>query len=125
MTEEAAENLNLGICRPGLPAGSRRHRFPEFTRDQQNARSYLERPENRAAVERILRTLTANLTGYRTLVNGNVPEAPRPARETQPRAAAAHVNPELARQALEDPYIAKVVDVFKGEIVDIKRHVKE
>lgn len=128
VTEEAgAENLNLGIwLGQAVPAGIENETILlEFTRDQQNARSYLERPENRAAVERILRTLTANLTGYRTLVNGNVPEAPRPARETQPRAASAHVNPELARQALEDPHIAKVVDVFKGEIVDIKRHVKE
>lgn len=128
VTEKAgAENLNLGIwLGQASPAAIENETILlDFTHDQQNARTYLERPENRAAVERILRTWTANLTGYRTRVNGDSPESPRPAREAPPRAAAAHVNPELARQALEDPHIAKVVDIFKGEIVDIKHHIKE
>jgi len=38
--------------------------------------------------------------------------------------AAAHVSAEEARHALEDPHVAGVVDMFKGQIVDIRHEVK-
>ncbi len=128
VTDKAsAESLNLGIwlgqAKPAAIDGAAV--LLEFTHDQLNTRNYLERSDNRAVVERLLNALAENVTTYRTLVNGNAPDPGRPARETQARRAAARVNPELAEQALQDPHIAKVVDVFKGEIVDIKRHVKE
>jgi DNA polymerase-3 subunit gamma/tau len=122
-----SENLNLGIwLGQASPAGLEDGIVSlEFTRDQQNTRDYLERPENRAEIERILQAVTSNLTGYRTRAAEQAPETPRPAQQTQPPPASTHVNPELLRQALKDPHIAKVVDIFKGEIIGIKHHIKE
>lgn len=122
-----SENLNLGIwlgqaSPAGLEDGSI---LLEFTRDQKNARDYLERPESRAEVERVLQKVTSNLTAYRTRAAEQAPKTPRPAQQTQTPAASTHMSPEMLRQALKDPHIAKVVDIFKGEIIDIKRQIKE
>jgi hypothetical protein len=51
------------------------------------------------------------------------PREARPAlRRTTP--AAGRVSEEEVRAALSDPHVAKVVDVFKGRIVDVKRDGK-
>jgi len=128
ITETAGvENLNLGIwLGQAKPAGLEGETLVlEFTHEHRNARDYLERSENRRIVEKILLAVTDNLTTYRTVLNGSAPVPLRQETQTRAMPAAGTVNPEMARQALEDPHIAKVVDVFKGRIVEIKHHVKE
>lgn len=79
------------------------------------AQSIVERPENRALLENALSALTENLRTFQTRQAMDMAPAPESAAE----AAATHygsVSPDLARQALEDPQIAMIVDVFKGRI---------
>ena len=78
----------------------------------------LDRPEHRQALESALTALTPNVRTFRSVVG----DAPRDcAAEGQSELPIADcANPDEARAALEDPGVAKVVDVFKGQIVDVK-----
>jgi DNA polymerase-3 subunit gamma/tau len=87
-----------------------------------NARSkaLAERADNMEAVTGVLKRLTQNIASIRidAELDGGVPETNevRPSRHIH-----GTVNPEEAQAALADPHIAKVVDVFRGRIVDIRR----
>ena len=87
----------------------------------------LERPESRKAVEGALQALTDNLTAFRCELSADdaakrTPDDTRPAPPQTPPGA--RVSAEEARAALDDPHVAKVVDVFKGKIIDIHRNPK-
>lgn len=124
----SAENLSLGVwLSQAKPAGIEDNALVlEFTQEHRNACEYLERPENRAMVDKLLQASTDNVTTCQTILTRDA-AGPAPAaanrKETLPMAGG--VSPELAKKALDDPHIAKVVEIFKGRIVEVKHHVKE
>jgi len=128
VTETASrENLNVALwLGQGKPTALENNAIVlEFSHEHRNARDYLERSENRGLVEKILQAVSVNLTSYQTVLKAAT--APRRTEtETKPALRlAAEVSPELAEKVLEDPHIAKVVDIFKGRIVEVKHHAKE
>ena len=87
------------------------------------ARGAVEDPASRALLEECFRDMTANIRTIRCEVREEKPDAAAnasAARPASPPPAAPRVEPEAARQAMEDPHVARVLDVFKGRIVDIK-----
>ncbi len=96
----------------------------EFGADQTHARSVVERPENRRRIEAALAQVTTNVRGFRTRV---VQDAASPSdRDTNGSAQqrlpfGGHVTEAQAKAALADPHVARVVEVFRGRIVDIAR----
>ncbi len=91
-----------------------------FDADNARARDYVEQPANRTAIEELFAERTENVTGFCAKLAAPVEaEAPQEAEEYLPFGGG--VSREQAKQALEEPDVAKVVDVFKGRIVDIKR----
>jgi DNA polymerase III subunit gamma/tau len=94
-----------------------------FAATQKQAANIADKPENRQILEAALCELTRNLNTFRCELAEPVEmdEASNGAAEL-PIAGA--VNPEAARAALENPEIAKVIDVFKGRIVDVKTTVE-
>lgn len=124
----SSENLSLGLwLSQAKPAGIENNALVlEFTQEHRNAYEYLERPENRAMVDKLLQASTNNVTTCQTILTkeaaGRAP-AVADRKETLPMAGG--VSPELAKKVLDDPHIAKVVDIFKGRIVEVKHHVKE
>lgn len=85
---------------------------------QDTSRNMLEKAENRAVIESALRETTSNIRRLR------LEQAPAPSIPALPAAGAlpvaGRVNPRTAETVLRDPRVAKVVDVFKGRIVDVK-----
>jgi len=93
----------------------------EFNDDQATARKVVEKNENKLLLEEFLQTKTANLTSLKitTVISEPESESTEPSlNEGLPLAE--NVNPEEGQKALSDPHVAKVVDVFKGRIVDIQ-----
>lgn len=87
------------------------------------ARELLEKVENRRILEAELEAHTANLRTFRCQVSdAEPPPQTGPAGEVLP--VAARVNVDDARAALADPHILKVLGVFKGRIIDIRRDAK-
>ena len=99
----------------------------DFHFGQTNARDTVERPENRQVLEEILSSVTTNLKTFHCEID-EAPEiaefvdSERPRNEVLP--IAGHVHAEEAREALKDPHVAKVVDVFRGRIVDVRHGPK-
>ncbi|HIJ65989.1 MAG TPA: DNA polymerase III subunit gamma/tau [Candidatus Hydrogenedentes bacterium] len=85
----------------------------------------LEKPENRAAIEAALDALTTNVSTYRCalaiLENHETPTHNVPSANPPPKSAGERA--EAARQAMEDPHIAEVVETFKGNIIAVKENV--
>lgn len=99
----------------------------QFSAKSPQPKALIERPESRRAVEAALHSITSNLTGFRCEMVDESPgavAADGPSRGGAQMPLGARVNPEEARAALNDPHVAKVVDVFKGKIVDIRRNPK-
>ncbi|MFO7973419.1 MAG: DNA polymerase III subunit gamma/tau [Candidatus Hydrogenedentota bacterium] len=123
------ENLNIGLSlSQAQPAAIENSTvILEFPHEHRNARESLERSENRGIVEKILQAATHNVTTYQTILKTSAATPPtRSDAETKPPSpVGAGVSPELVNKALENPHIAKVVDVFKGRIIDVKHHIKE
>jgi len=90
----------------------------QFGRDQAQARNVVLKPENVKAIEETLRSVTRNLKTFRCEIieaapNGNgSPSNGSKLKVTK--------ETEEYRAAMADPHVAKVVDIFKGRIVDIK-----
>ncbi|MBN2307828.1 MAG: DNA polymerase III subunit gamma/tau [Candidatus Hydrogenedentes bacterium] len=112
----AGHSLNLGIALGhGVPVAIEDGTVTvEFASDRAQSMAQVEAPENRAAIEAVLGDTTTNVTTFRTVANGATSES---APETVPGAA----SDEDTEAALADPRVARVVDVFKGEVVDIHR----
>ena len=84
------------------------------------SKALVERPENLDAICGVLQRLTQNIAKVRIdTALEEIIEAPGEARPTWH--VHGTVNPEEAKAALADPHVAKVVDVFRGRIVDIRR----
>jgi DNA polymerase-3 subunit gamma/tau len=87
-------------------------------------RDALEKAENRRALEDALAGLTENLKTFRCEVAGDAPPLGPAADARHGLPIAGTVQPDEARAALENPHVAKVVDVFKGRIVEIKHETR-
>jgi len=91
-----------------------------------DARDHVNRPENRQLLAQVLQDHTTNLVKVHCqLVAPEEEPVETDSAGQQPTLFAGAVSAEDGRKALEDPHIARVVDVFKGRIVDIRHHVKE
>ncbi len=114
-------SLNLGVwlvkAEPAAIEGDALVlRFPSGAAQ---ARNIVEKPENRGTLEEALAQITANVRRFRTEL---IPET-APAAANTPQGIPAFmttVSQEDAREAMQDPLVAKVIDAFKGRIVDIK-----
>ena len=91
----------------------------ELDGDQHTALTVLAKPESRAAIEESLCALTENVTTFRIetvktreAVSLHEPGGNPLLFET--------VDRDQGAMALQDPHIEKVLDVFKGQIVDLK-----
>jgi hypothetical protein len=91
-----------------------------FPDDQANFMALVNQPDNQRLVCATLRNLTANIESWRTGVSPEIVDSePR----DEPRRApisGGHVSSEEAQAALENPHVAKVVELFRGRIVDVK-----
>ncbi len=124
-----AASLNLGIwagtARPvSLEAGCV---LLEYASGEAQARSIAEKPENRKALEAVLAEVVDNLDTFRTVLRKaeaaeDTPSvAPAPSSPRHYPAA----DPDDVRIVLADPKIAKVMDVFKGRIAQVKHPLGE
>jgi len=91
-----------------------------FPGDQANSLALVEQPENRRMVCASLRELTANLTTWRIDAVGDSLEVEAPGAQRRSPVTGGHVSAEDAQAAIENPHVAKVVELFRGRIVDIK-----
>lgn len=93
-----------------------------FGADAQKQRDIVERADNRAIIERAMAKATHNLVRLRTELSAESHAA------ESPEAAALNglpyypaVAPEDARAALDDPDIARLVEVFRGRIAAVRK----
>ena len=91
----------------------------EFRSQHQQAMEEIETAANRQTIEGLLCSLTENVKTFRSelvqdqpVTDANSGRGDMPIGET--------VNADEARAALDEPHVAKVVEVFKGRIVDVK-----
>lgn len=95
-----------------------------FSEADKSSREMVSRPESLATIEAVLQDKTANIR--RCLVDGTLQANPEVSTEAADAAAPAkssnlHVAAKDAEEAMSDPHVAKVVEVFRGEIVDIRQ----
>ncbi len=86
------------------------------------ARNHLLQPDSLKTLERLLASHTANIRRVRCELDAPAP--PDPDREEEVNQShlpfAGSVTRDEARQALEDPTVAQIVEVFRGRIVAVK-----
>lgn len=115
-------SMNLGIALghaspASIDDGALTIRFPAHWA---RSKSLVERAENTAIVEEILAEVTKNITRIR--ISSELTDGGAVLEDTKPlRNVHGSVSPEEAKAALADPHVAKVVEVFRGRIVDIRR----
>jgi len=95
-----------------------------FSEADKSSREMVSRPECLATIETVLQKKTANIR--RCLVDGTLQADPEVSREEADTSGPAissnlHVAVKDAEEAMSDPHVAKVVEVFRGEIVDIRQ----
>ncbi len=90
--------------------------------DSQQARSIIERPDNRSAIETALQHQTTNLRSFKT-VSSSTPASRATTAATAPSQTALPFYPEVdaeeAQAVLENPDIKHVLKEFKGRIAKI------
>lgn len=94
-----------------------------FAPEQAGAMRYFEQPDARVALEAALAALTTNLRRVRVESGAEAtpsaaPLIPDPAHPVYPAVSA-----EDAERALEDPHVARVLEVFKGRIAEVRKEV--
>lgn len=113
--------VGLGQARPAHVQGDAV--VLRFTRQTANARELVEKPEHRHALEQALLAVTENVRTFRCDVADETAAAPEPGKESAAgvRVPAGHRVPaEEVQAVMKDPHVAKVVDTFRGRIVDVK-----
>ncbi|MFA6239772.1 MAG: DNA polymerase III subunit gamma/tau [Candidatus Hydrogenedentales bacterium] len=114
------ENLNLGVAlghaKPIAIDGETL--ILEFDARQTRSLSIAERAGNAAVVASVMRRVTGNITSCRWSAGAN--GVAEPEERGTLRHVGGLVHPDEARAVMKDPHIAKVLEVFRGQIVDIK-----
>lgn len=115
------ESFNLGIltgqAQPVSFEGGRL--LLRFDSGHQRSAESLARPEIRAQFEAVLSGLAGVAVSFEVEVTGPPPETAEVAK--QPSQAAGHSVPQdQVDLALQDPGVARVVEVFRGHIVQVK-----
>jgi len=91
-----------------------------FAAAHMRAKALVERAENLEVISGVLQCITQNIASLR--IDAELDEVVPELNETRPSPQVyGTVNPEEAKAALADPHVAKVIDVFRGRIVEIKR----
>jgi len=91
-----------------------------FPAHQSNASLIVNKPDTRHLIEDALAQKTSNIRSFRCVVEE--PSTAAPDSDNGARLPlAGPVSPDAARAMLEKPEIARVIDVFKGQIVEVKR----
>lgn len=93
----------------------------EISQGKDTAKSILEKPEHRTIIEQALTTITQNCTAFQLDFTQPINTPSEPAPETG-LPIGEMVNQQEGQKALEDPNLSKLVDTFKGRIVDIQHH---
>ncbi len=118
----ARRHFGLGIWLGGASVQAVEDDTLVLAFSQSNARDEIEKPENRAALEGALQTATTNIRHIRTTLT-NAPGASSSA------AAGGAQEPLLPaselRQAMANPKVAQIVDLFKGTIVSVTPPAQE
>ena len=94
----------------------------QLSHEQELAKSIIEKAPNREIIEAALTKLTENVTAFRVeLSEKAVPVAPREESTTaHGLPIGEQVNLVDGKKALDDPNLTKVVETFRGTIVDIQ-----
>ncbi|MCH7910769.1 MAG: DNA polymerase III subunit gamma/tau [Candidatus Hydrogenedentes bacterium] len=92
----------------------------ELDGEQDTARTVLAKPESRAAIEESLCALTENVTTFR-IETAQADDAAGAQESDGDPLLFDTVDLEQGTAALQDPHIGKVLDVFKGQIVDLQQ----
>ncbi|NUM56930.1 MAG: DNA polymerase III subunit gamma/tau [Candidatus Hydrogenedentes bacterium] len=123
VAQTASEHsLNLGIALGhGVPTAIEDNTLVvQFAAVHARSKAWVEQAENLELVRGVLQRMTQNIAALR--IDAALDESPIESIETRPsRHVYGTVNPEEAQAALADPHVAKVIDVFRGRIVDIRR----
>ncbi len=94
-----------------------------FSDANKSSREMVERTDSRSAIESVLQAQTANLRRCR-IEGGHQPTSKDTPEEDDTEASSNHSRHHVAikdaEEAMADPHVAKVVDIFRGEIVDIQ-----
>jgi len=117
--------IGLSQAQPQQVAGSRL--VLRFDRSVAEAAKMVEKAENRRTLEEALAAFTINVTSFDVVVGDSaaaapdMAEAPDPGEPRQTRASAgSRAAQEDVRRAMADDHIARVLQVFKGHIVEVK-----
>ncbi|PCJ55067.1 MAG: hypothetical protein COA73_13700 [Candidatus Hydrogenedentota bacterium] len=94
--------------------------FIEFAAAQDTARKIVEKQENRGVIEEALKACTENLTSFQCLTSDTPVETEESSEPQHGLPLSELVSQEDGKAVLEDPVVNKIVDVFKGQIVDIQ-----
>jgi DNA polymerase-3 subunit gamma/tau len=116
----AERDLNLGVALGhATPVGIDGDTLVlRFHARQGRSQGLVERGENSRAVAAVLREITHNVSSFRCeTAEGGEPSSEQAGRGHM---SAGHIHPDEAKAALADPHVAKVVELFRGRIVDIK-----
>jgi DNA polymerase-3 subunit gamma/tau len=98
----------------------------QFEPAMAEAAKMVQRPDNKQALEKTLADLTANIVSFQCVFNNSEPEPEcggNGARKTLPKTA--RVSEEDAKTALANPHVAKVVEIFRGRIVEVIKRPEE
>ena len=110
----------LGYCSPQVAEDNAL--ILAFGPNHGDARRLVEQPANRAVLESVLARLTRNITTFRTETGKEEPESRgQEGQDTLPFGGKA--SGETAQAVLKDPHIAKVVETFKGRVVEVRQSV--
>jgi hypothetical protein len=91
-----------------------------FAHDHAQARDIAQKQENREIVATLLQQVTENLRQVRTEIDA-APKAASGTPEELPNVPAYQgIDEAVAKKLAEDPFIADVLDVFKGRIASVQ-----
>lgn len=115
-------SLNLGIvlaqARPVAIDGATL--VLRFTGDPGPSKALIEQPEHRETICAVLRDLTSNLAAFHIDGIDELSSQEETTGERRTPNSGGTVSADEAQAALEDPHVARVVNVFRGRIVNIK-----
>jgi DNA polymerase-3 subunit gamma/tau len=115
-------SLNLGVMMgQAHPVGIDRETITvRFANSHARSKIALSRPENLETVNAILSELTQNIAVCRVDAGMDEPE-PLETPHADSRSYGGRVSADEAKTALADPHVAKVIEVFRGRVVDVRR----